>query len=68
MENDPAEARNLIDEPSLAAAVQEMRKKLMDFRIQTKGPVARAVVSGGGAGRRAFVNRSPLLGGAFSSR
>ena len=38
MENDPAEARNLIDEPSLAAAVQEMRKKLMDFRIQTKDP------------------------------
>ena len=38
MENDPAEARNLIDEPSLAATVQEMRKKLMDFRIQTKDP------------------------------
>ena len=38
MQNDPAESKNLINEPALADIVAEMRRKLMDFRIRTKDP------------------------------
>ena len=38
MENDPAEANNLIDDPALSSVAAEMRHKLMDFRFRTKDP------------------------------
>lgn len=35
---DPAESRNLIAEPALREVADEMRRKLMDFRIRTQDP------------------------------
>jgi N-sulfoglucosamine sulfohydrolase len=38
IENDPAETVNLIEEPGLKAVVDEMRKKVQDFRVRTEDP------------------------------
>ena len=38
IESDPAESKNLIDDLSLAGIVNEMRRKVMEFRIATKDP------------------------------
>jgi len=38
LENDPMETTNLLNEPALKEVVQEMREKVMDFRIRTKDP------------------------------
>lgn len=38
IESDPAESVNLIGEPRLKAVVDEMRKKVQDFRVRTEDP------------------------------
>lgn len=38
MQNDPAESQNLIDVPELQDAVNEMRRKVIEFRQKTKDP------------------------------
>lgn len=36
--NDPAESKNIIDDPEVQDLVAEMRRKVTEFRIQTKDP------------------------------
>ena len=50
VEDDPAEARNLIDEPSLQAVAEEMRMKVRAFRVDTKDPWVLASRQGGEEG------------------
>tara|TARA_B100001750_G_C15112103_1_gene400656 strand:- start:280 stop:495 length:216 start_codon:yes stop_codon:yes gene_type:complete len=38
MQNDPAESKNLINDPQLADIINDMRKKVIDFRQKTKDP------------------------------
>mgnify|MGYP003763132697 CR=1 FL=1 len=38
MKNDPAESKNLINDPQLADIINDMRKKVIDFRQKTKDP------------------------------
>ena len=38
MQNDPAESKNLINNPQLADIISDMRKKVIDFRQKTKDP------------------------------
>ena len=50
VENDPAESRNLIDDPSVAEVVEEMRGKVRRFRVETKDPWVLASMQGGEEG------------------
>jgi len=50
VENDPTESKNLINEPSLQALADEMRKKVRKFRVETADPWVLASKQGGEPG------------------
>ena len=50
VENDPVESKNLIDDPSVAEVVEEMRGKVRRFRVETKDPWVLASRQGGEEG------------------
>ena len=47
IEADPAESRNLIDDPGLTEVAREMREKVQRFRVDTKDPWVLASIQGG---------------------
>ena len=50
IESDPAESKNLIDDPALKDVAAEMRRKVQRFRIDTKDPWVLASIQGGETG------------------